>query len=88
MTVRGLRLGTPLFVAREPCTPNAGSLIQEFSRILRQSGKTYPGFERESGIARRTIYNWLEAKDSPRLDMFRAALNTLDYDLAIVRKRK
>ena len=57
-------------------------LVQEFARI--RGGHSYTWLEERSGVGDSTISNWLKLGRSPTLCNFRAVLNVLGYDLAIV----
>ena len=69
---------------KEPKT-YADPAIKEFIRLLRISAMSHIDFAKKSGLSRDIIYDWLNEKDT-RISNLRVALNTLGYDLVVVKK--
>jgi len=63
----------------------ADPAIKEFVRLLRISALSHIDFAKKSGISRDSIYDWLNGRDT-HITTIRAALNTLGYELIVVKK--
>lgn len=65
---------------------HADPLVHKFFRLLNSQHTQLAEVVKRSGVGYGTIAQW-STKFNPSITNFRAALNVIGYDLAIVRKR-
>lgn len=81
----GNRFGTR-WRGKIPIPPHAHPLVRQFIEIANDQQTTMCEIAERVGIRDRTVSNW-RYRAVPQLALFEAALNVLDYEL-VIRKRR
>lgn len=68
--------------------PHLEPMIAELFDLIKASGRTEMDVATEAGYSHVMFWHWRKHRRNPSLNAFRNCLQTLGYDLAIVKKEK
>lgn len=68
-----------------PIPPHAHPLVRRLIEILNEEETTVKEAAKRANASPATVCNW-RYRSVPRLDMFEAVLNSMDYELKIVKR--